>query len=356
MGDQKIASCLCVCTMFLRVCRARRAVCGTNLGAAGRRGSRSMTCFFSTQATPGGQENVQKVASDLVEKLDYDHYMMSLFFPERSRAAYHAIRAYNVELSTIRDSVHGNELTGKMRFQFWRDALEKIYSGQAVPQHPTVLALARACRSHRIGRQWLERCLNAKEAELIGTKDGGVNMSDLEEYSEAAFSSLLYSSIDCLDVEETESINAAASHVGIALGMVTILRAIPHTVSTEQRVTIPRWVMAKSSATDEEFIEAAQVGPSALGVDSKNAIFEVSSVAHSHILAARAMLEEIPHEAKPAYLPGLIAIDYLDHLEQADFNVFDTALRSRSKRGWHTLKFLWNLRKYANKGIPLGPM
>ena len=106
-----------------------------------------------------------KAAVELVEKVDYEHYAVSLFYPERARSNYLAVRAYNAEISTIRDMVHGNQLTGRMRFQFWRDALESIYEGKPVPQQPTVIALADACRGGLIGRQWLERCLNAKEAK-----------------------------------------------------------------------------------------------------------------------------------------------------------------------------------------------
>ena len=53
--------------------------------------------------------------------------MLSIFFPTEKRLLYQTIRAYNAEISTIRDAVRGNQSTAKMRFQFWRDALESIY-------------------------------------------------------------------------------------------------------------------------------------------------------------------------------------------------------------------------------------
>ena len=236
-----------------------------------------------------------QAAVELVEKADYEHYAVGLFFPEHARPAYLAVRAYNAEVSTIRDMVHGNQLTGRMRFQFWRDALESIYEGKPVPQQPTAIALADACRGSRIGRQWLERCLNAKEADMEDQDFN--NISDLEEYAEAAFSSLIYSSVECLGVEETGSINTAASHLGIAEGMITLL---------------------------------------------------------SHLRAAHDLADELPQDVLPAFLPALIVTDYLDELEGADFNVFDPALRGRSKRGWHTLKFLWKMRQRSKRGMPFG--
>ncbi len=292
-----------------------------------------------------------QAAVELVEKVDYEHYAVGLFFPEHARPAYLAVRAYNAEVSTIRDMVHGNQLTGRMRFQFWRDALESIYEGKPVPQQPTAIALADACRGSRIGRQWLERCLNAKEADMEDQDFN--NISDLEEYAEAAFSSLIYSSVECLGVEETGSINTAASHLGIAEGMITLLRGIPFTAAAEKRVVVPRWVMAKSNAKDEHFFDAAS-DPNAFGVEAKNAIFEIASVANSHLRAAHDLADELPQDVLPAFLPALIVTDYLDELEGADFNVFDPALRGRSKRGWHTLKFLWKMRQRSKRGMPFG--
>ena len=102
------------------------------------------------------------------------------------------------------------------------------------------------------------------------------NVSDMEDYAEAAFSSLLYSSIECLGVEETDAINTAASHLGIAEGLVTILRGVPFNAGTEKRIVIPRWVLAKNNAKDEQFLEATS-DPNAFGVEAKNAIFEIAS-------------------------------------------------------------------------------
>ena len=93
-------------------------------------------------------------------------------------------------------------------------------ANRSIPNHPTVIALEKACREGKLGRQWLERCLNAKEAEMLDEE--WTNLSDMEEYAEAAFSSLIYSSIECLGVSETESINTAASHLGIAQGLTTL--------------------------------------------------------------------------------------------------------------------------------------
>ena len=46
----------------------------------------------------------------------------------------------------------------------------------------------------------------------------------------------------------------------------------------------------------------------------------------------------------------MLVQEYLNHLEQADFNVFDPTLRKRERRGWHTLKLLWKIYRQSKSG------
>ena len=319
--------------------------------------------------TPDSEGRIQlsevhaKAAAELVEKVDYEHYMLSIFFPTEKRLLYQTIRAYNAEISTIRDAVRGNQSTAKMRFQFWRDALESIYDpsrNRSISNHPTVIALENACREGRLGRQWLERCLNAKEAEML--EEEWTNLSDMEEYAEAAFSSLIYSSIECLGVTETETINTAASHLGIAQGITTLLRAVPYSVETENRVPLARWILAKNNCIGDDIFLDSVIDHSKFPIEGKNAIFEFASVAQNHLRSAKDVMTNqngnygplVDPKVYPAFLPAMLVQEYLDCLEEADFNVFDPSLRKREKRGWHTLKMLWKIYRQSKNGqLPL---
>ena len=299
-----------------------------------------------------------KAAAELVEKLDYEHYMLSIFYPNEKRLLYQTIRAYNAEISTIRDSAKGNELTAKMRFQFWRDTLENIYEpssgdNRQIANHPTVIALENACREGRLGRQWLERCLNAKEAEML--EDEWTNLSDMEEYAEAAFSSLIYSSIECLGIPETNEINTAASHLGIAQGITTLIRAVPYSVQMENRIPLAKWILAKNNCINDDIFINSLEDHNNFTIEGKNAIFEFASVAHNHLRSAKDILTNdsgalVDRNVYPAFLPAMLVQEYLNHLEQADFNVFDPTLRKRERRGWHTLKLLWKIYRQSKSG------
>ncbi|CAN0115941.1 unnamed protein product, partial [Ectocarpus sp. 13 AM-2016] len=43
------------------------------------------------------------------------------------RPASLAIRAFNVETAAIKDSVRGNVMPGKMRIQWWKDAMAGVF-------------------------------------------------------------------------------------------------------------------------------------------------------------------------------------------------------------------------------------
>jgi NADH dehydrogenase [ubiquinone] 1 alpha subcomplex assembly factor 6 len=73
----------------------------------------------------------QKYCSDLTRQHDHESYLCSLFLPRAVRPSVHAVLAYNVELAKIPDSVSELNL-GRIRMQWWRDAIEAIYSVRGI--------------------------------------------------------------------------------------------------------------------------------------------------------------------------------------------------------------------------------
>lgn len=80
---------------------------------------------------------------DLVRRQDYESYLVSQFYPKHLQGGYFALKAFSVrrvafvsyslltesliqiELATVQDHVT-NQMIGKMRMQFWRDAIKGI--------------------------------------------------------------------------------------------------------------------------------------------------------------------------------------------------------------------------------------
>lgn len=85
----------------------------------------------------------------LCRRHDYEGFLSAIFFPDRIRHAQWALRAFNVELAQIRDQVTTDDTLGKIRFQWWRDAVDEIFggagggasTGHVIHGHPVAVAL-----------------------------------------------------------------------------------------------------------------------------------------------------------------------------------------------------------------------
>jgi len=168
---------------------------------------------------------------DLVKKHDFDSFLSGLLVPKASRAAYFAIRAFNVEIALIKDQTHGNLLAGKIRFQWWRDLLDEIYKGKNISpasmigKQPVAQALSVHVAEHGLSQRWFQRSLDARQRDF--SADQLETLDDLENYAEQGHSSILYLLLESLGVTD-EASEFAASHVGVCSGICTILRAFPH--------------------------------------------------------------------------------------------------------------------------------
>lgn len=102
---------------------------------------------------------------ELVKKHDYQNFLAGHLFPAKIRHAYFAIRAFNVEIAMIKDQAHGNALTGRIRFQWWRDVLEEIYAdplSATQPPQPVARVLKVLIPERQLSKRWFERSLDAR--------------------------------------------------------------------------------------------------------------------------------------------------------------------------------------------------
>lgn len=166
---------------------------------------------------------------DLVQNRDRESYLCGLLMPHASRRSYFAIRAFNVELASIKDGSVSRKVGGaqfdqsgasmalKIRFQWWRDALNQIYGkdesiageksqtdsftaamGNSCWHNPVVRVLDKGVHESNLTRRFLERLLEAREADLDIQQ--AVTMDDAMAYAESTFSSLLYLSLEITNV------------------------------------------------------------------------------------------------------------------------------------------------------------
>jgi 15-cis-phytoene synthase len=102
----------------------------------------------------------------LIRRIDPDRWLSSRFIGAgEARADVVAIYAYDNELARA-PRVASNSLLGEVRLTWWREALDEVFEGRPVRQHPAAQALARAVARRGLKREPLEAMIDARYREL----------------------------------------------------------------------------------------------------------------------------------------------------------------------------------------------
>ncbi|PSR74793.1 hypothetical protein PHLCEN_2v9507 [Hermanssonia centrifuga] len=289
------------------------------------RGQRSPNArSIATTGVAGGTQGPNAYCRDLVLKRDYQAFLTSQTFPEEHRDAVFALRAFYVELATIQESV-SSSVIGKMRMQFWRDAVKGFPDGRP-PQHPIALALYEAYQKAKLPTYHLKRIIDARDAELHAPTH--LTVDSLIAHAESTSSTYLYLLLSLVSLSSSETFSHAASHVGIAQTIATLLHALPFHAS-QGRMVIPAEITARHSVNQEEVFRK---GGNAKGID--DAVFEFATIANDHLITAREMMKEtggkVPVPARPVFVSAVPTALFLERLENLNFDVFDRSLQQRS--------------------------
>ncbi|KAI0648011.1 isoprenoid synthase domain-containing protein [Trametes meyenii] len=280
---------------------------------------------------------------DLVRKRDYESYLIGSSYPRHFQGAFFALRAFYVELASVQDSV-SNSMIGKMRIQFWRDAIKNIADGRP-PQHPIALALHDASQKANLPAYHLRRIIDARDAELHTPTH--LTVESLTAHAESTSSTFLYLLLSLLNLSSSSTFSHAASHLGVAQSIHVLLRALPYHAS-KGRMVIPAEITARHGVRQEDVL---RTGGNAEGIS--DAVFEFATVANDNLLTAREMFKEaggdggkVPRVAMPVFLYGIPTRDYLGRLEAVNFDAFQPSLQLRDWklpwrlwRGYYQLDF-----------------
>jgi hypothetical protein len=126
----------------------------------------------STDNAFGSDSSSLSYCESLVKQYENDNYIAGLLMPRGLRPFFYSIRAFNVEIAAIKDQSHGNTMTSRIRFQWWRDFFRVVYDSGAGAEttsklqdyrsHPVAKQLERHIVSNKLSRSWFERSLEAR--------------------------------------------------------------------------------------------------------------------------------------------------------------------------------------------------
>ncbi|PFH54081.1 hypothetical protein AMATHDRAFT_73085 [Amanita thiersii Skay4041] len=314
--------------------------------------------YSNLNLTSIGLTNPNAYCADFVRKHDYESFLLAPFYPKSLQGAYFAIKAFSVELAMVQDNV-SNVALGKMRMQFWREALKdcaevcithkrsksiglNVTEQGKPPRHPIALALHEAMQRVHLPLYHFKRLIDARVC-LFHALDTELHtpthltIDSLTSHAESTSSTVLYLLLSLLSISSS-TMSHAASHLGCAQTISTLIRALPFHAK-HGRMVIPAEVTGKHGVRQEEVF---RYGPQTQGIE--DAVFEFATVANDHLMTAREMFKKegmggkVPQEARGVFLAGVPIANMLGELEKANFNAFDGRVQGR---GWKLPLLVW---------------
>ena len=343
---------------------------------------------FASETTSYSSDNTKKIQKplmstkdfkycvELVQNRDRESYLCGLLMPYDARKSYFAIRAWNVELASIKDGSTQKKSRGstdgdgpnvalQVRFQWWWDALNQIYDNPQEEQNdidesdyapfsvastlaasylknPIVRVLNYAVHEKQLTRRFIERLSEAREMDMRSQQHE--TMNDMIEYADNIFSSLLYLTLETMNVRD-ESVDAVAQHAGIGIGLVTALRGIRMRLIRGE-CSIPKELLPPDFSIDKliytnnsSFADDFEEDKSQNDFNEKenllneeerqilcNAVEQICILAYSHLTRAQELQSDVPKHARTCFLPVIPAMHYLGKLEKAEYDIFDDKL------------------------------
>jgi NADH dehydrogenase [ubiquinone] 1 alpha subcomplex assembly factor 6 len=257
--------------------------------------------------------------AEQARRFDNDRFLCSLFAPEPRRESIWAIYALNIELARLPEM--GREpLLRQIRLAWWRERIDDVFAGRP-GNHAVLQSLARAVDDHGISRCHIDRLLEGRAHDLE-TDPVPDTMADLVAYVDATSASVTWLVLEVLDGRR-DADTQAAGHVGVAWGLVGLMRAVPFH-ARHGRSYLPRALDPQAAVPTAD--ERRSDGRAHL----RSAVAKVIDVAAEDLRQARTLRSSVSRAALPALLPATFAESYVKRFVRAGHNPFDPRIEAPS--------------------------
>ena len=267
----------------------------------------------------------------LARAADYDRYLSALFAPAGRREALFALIAFNHEIARIPEAV-SEPMLGRIRLQWWREALDAAYAGEPTRRHEVAVPLAEAIRACAFDRAPFDALLEAREADL--EEDGPADLAALERYTAGTGGALTELMVAASGVDAGPALEAGRQ-VGTAWALIGTLRAAPH-AAAHGRVTLPANLLTQAGITADDLLAGR-------GFERFAAAAEPVAGRATELLAtARQARRAVPRSGLGVLLIARLADLYLVRLRRAAWDPRDPRLacgplRKQAAMLWGTL-------------------
>lgn len=229
-----------------------------------------------------------------------------------------ALYAFSAEIAHVQEGVR-EPLTGEIRLQWWRDALNSAQAG--IPEegnsHPVAAALNKTIKTFDLPRQAFVNLIDARIFDLY--QEPMPTLNELEGYCGETCSVLFQLAALILAGRQVDDVSEPAGYGGVAYAMTGLIRAFPWHVRSG-KVFMPLELLERHHADAEKVIEGGDVEA------VRQALLELRAIASGHLDRAEVALAEVPSGVRTAFLPLVFIRPYLKLMDRKDYNPFDSIL------------------------------
>lgn len=280
-----------------------------------------------------------------VKKYDRENYLAALCVEDiKLRRAIVALRAFNVELSLVRDLTTSAE-RARVRFHFWSKLIDEISARQSENHEPSeeklsayynyspvareLLELFQNIKLVHSGRQWLHDLIGARVSTKASEYKPFESLEELELYCSKSNSSIYHLSFmaagQILDLPEDKLISSVSNSLGIAQGLSNVIRGIPHN-SRKNCCYVPQDILEEHHLSWRDFarpnLDQARISPVVEALAQRCQVL-IDSACGSY--------QHLPNSSRNLTLSRVSIQSYLKKLRKYNYNVCDDRLLQRNQ-------------------------
>ena len=152
------------------------------------------------------------VMREALKKADPDRYRAALMADVKGRQDLLILYAFHHELSKVPD-VTSEPMLGQIRYEWWREAIDEIYTGREVRRHEISTPLAELLLRTGVPRFWIDRLIDGRARDL--DPQPFKDIEDARDYARQTSGQLMQIAVKVLGGTPDEGILRAGKSWGI---------------------------------------------------------------------------------------------------------------------------------------------
>lgn len=161
-----------------------------------------------------------EACAELVRRGDPDRFLVAMSAKPKDRAALFVLWAFNLEVARA-PWVTAEAMIAEMRLQWWRDAIDEIYTGKDIRRHEVVTPLGALIQEQNLPREPFDALITARSWDIY--KEPHSDEGALQDYLAATSGGLMR--LGCLANGAEDKIELAT--LGRAGAVARLFLAVP---------------------------------------------------------------------------------------------------------------------------------